>query len=121
MQYSKCLVNVKCIKGAQAIGTARHAAALPYGEVHEIRRCKEPGTTMNTHCDPLTQQDLNDAVDAYFDALDQPQGQPSHRSNRNIPFDDILRAIGVPLLNSATSAGSIRRDYSDREGNCKPA
>ncbi len=74
MQYSKCLVNVKCIKGYQAIGIARHKSALPYGDVHEIRRCKEPGTTMNTHCDPLTQQDLSDAVDAYFDALEQ---QPS--------------------------------------------
>ncbi|MCY4292498.1 MAG: hypothetical protein OXC72_12185, partial [Roseovarius sp.] len=73
MKYSKCLVNVECRRGIQAIGLGTHDAVLDYGDVHKVRRCENPGTRMNTHCDPLTPDELSVAIDEYFDALEEPE------------------------------------------------
>ena len=68
---------------AQAIGIAKYNSKIQYRNVDKLRRCENPGTELNTHCDALTQEELSVAVDEYFDALNQPQGnsiQPSYRS-----------------------------------------
>ncbi|MCY4228585.1 MAG: hypothetical protein OXF20_13025 [Gammaproteobacteria bacterium] len=83
MKYSYCRIKAKCIKGAQAIGIAKYNSKIDYRNVDKLRRCENPGTELNTDCDPLTQEELEVAVDEYFDALNQPQGnsnQPSYRS-----------------------------------------
>ncbi|MCY4314746.1 MAG: hypothetical protein OXC66_01375 [Roseovarius sp.] len=74
MKYSKCLVNVECRKGStdSILSFGEHNAALHYNDVHKLRRCKEnSGTLMNTHCDPLTDQDINDAMEEFEDRQNQ--------------------------------------------------
>jgi len=74
MQYSKCLVNVECRKGStgSTLGDGEHNAVLHYNDVHKIRRCKEnSGILMNTVCDPLTDADIEAAIEEFEDRQDQ--------------------------------------------------
>lgn len=74
MGYSRCRVHVECRKGGyeSTLGFGAHNAVLDYNDVPKLRRCKEnAGTTLNTHCDPLTDQDIADAVAEQEDLQDQ--------------------------------------------------
>ena len=67
MKYSNCRVHVECRKDSQALGVGSHDAALHYNDVHKLRRCKEnSGILMNTHCEPLTDQDIAIAIEEYI-------------------------------------------------------
>ncbi len=84
MKYSNCSVKVKCTSGRKAIGVAKYNSTIRYEEVNRLRRCEDPGTELNTHCDPLTPEELRAAINEYFDTLNQPQGssnQPTYRSS----------------------------------------
>ncbi len=64
MKYSRCLVNVRCDKGTSAttLLPARHNAVLNFQDVEKIRRCKaNSGQTMNTSCEPLTDEDIQNS------------------------------------------------------------
>ncbi len=74
MGYSRCRIHVECRKGGyeSTLGFGEHNAVLDYSDVPKLRRCKEnAGTTLNTHCDPLTDQDIADAVAEQEDLQDQ--------------------------------------------------
>ena len=83
MKHSNCHIKARCIKGTQVLGVAKYYSKIQYQNVDKLRRCENPATELNTHCDPLTQEELNVAVDEYFDALNQPQNnsnQPTYQS-----------------------------------------
>jgi len=58
MKYSNCHIKAKLIRGAQAIGIAKYNSKIQYRNVDKLRRCENPGTELNTHCDALAQEEL---------------------------------------------------------------
>lgn len=72
MKYSRCRISVECKRGFQseAIGVAKHNSVLEYKDVNQLRRCKIPSLELNTHCDPLTPAELDEAVAQYIIELE---------------------------------------------------
>ncbi|MCY4219301.1 MAG: hypothetical protein OXE41_04515 [Gammaproteobacteria bacterium] len=80
MKYSRCLVNVECRKGlsVSTLRAGEHNAVLVYGDVKKLRRCKEnSGQTMNTHCAPLTDADIEAAIEEYDEYWENQSQQSS--------------------------------------------
>ncbi len=78
MKYSKCRVHAECRKGlgVSTLRAGEHNAVLNYGDIHKIRRCKENlGTIMNTSCAPLTDADVEAAIEKYKEYWNQQQQQ----------------------------------------------
>ncbi len=74
MKYSNCKVHVECRKGTpgSTLGYGEHNAVLRHENVHKIRRCKEQsGIKMNTSCEPLTDADIDAAIEEFEDRQDQ--------------------------------------------------
>ncbi|MCY3996519.1 MAG: hypothetical protein OXF07_10280 [Rhodobacter sp.] len=78
MKYSRCRVHAECRKGlgVSTLRAGEHNAVLNYGDIHKIRRCKENlGTIMNTSCAPLTDADVEAAIEKYKEYWNQQQQQ----------------------------------------------
>ncbi len=79
--FSRCLVNVRCDKGltGTTLSTGLHNDVLDFFEVKKLRRCREnSGQTMNIHCHPLTDADIQ----AASVELEESEGHQSYEDEK---------------------------------------
>jgi len=58
MEHSRCWVDVRCDHGTPLFAQGRHWGKINYTEVHKLRRCSSDPSVVNSTCEPLTMEEV---------------------------------------------------------------